>query len=300
MIRAYEAGDAAGVAALIEETAPALYGWKLHRLHGPDRDGGGWKRTRVATGADGGVLGAVTVAWNPVHTGQYTLVVTVAPGHRRQGLGRALVAEARRMRAEPLPLVVQLYGSDAAALALVRAEGGEVVQTTPGFRVDPAAMLPWCAARPVPAGATVDSLAAGTRDELVRAWTDRYVWQHEGWTEPPVSVPRLTRFIEAAVDATTVEVSSGAWVGGRLAAFAAVLVDPGGDTELIAETTRRDEPDGTALVAAVLADCLRRLADRGTAEVELDGHVTDPHLHAVTGTFPPGLPTDPLLVARLG
>jgi hypothetical protein len=77
------------------------------------------------------------------------------------------------------------------------------------------------------------------------------------------------------------------------------MIDPGGVAEVVTETVRRDEPDGAALVAAVLADCLRRLDDLGVAEVDLDGHVTDPHLHPVTMTFPPGLRTAPLFVALL-
>lgn len=299
MTRPYEAEDAAGVAALVDGSSPPLYVWKLHRLHGPDRDEGGWKRTRVAVGADGAIAGAVTVARNRVHTGQYSLVVAVAPDRRRRGLGRTLVRQARRMRVEPLPLVVQLFESDVAGMALLRAEGGEVVQTTPGFEVEPAAMLPWCAAQRAPAGVVLDSLATASRDELVRAWVDLYVWQHEGWTEPPLSLPDLTRYIGTAVDATALDASAGAWVGGRLAAIAAAFVDPDGMTEIVTETARRDEPDGAALVAAVVADCLRRLADRRVAAVTFDGHLTDPHLHPVTGTFPPGLPTDPLLVARI-
>lgn len=51
MIRAYEPEDAARVAALIDESTAPLDVWKLHQLHGPDRDEGGWKRTRVAVGA---------------------------------------------------------------------------------------------------------------------------------------------------------------------------------------------------------------------------------------------------------
>jgi hypothetical protein len=88
-------------------------------------------------------------------------------------------------------------------------------------------------------------------------------------------------------------------VGGRLAAFAGVLLDPGGTPAIVAETVRRDEPDGTALVAAVLADSLRRSAEALIREVDLDGHVTDPHLHPVTQTFPPDLRTDSLHVARV-
>jgi hypothetical protein len=63
--------------------------------------------------------------------------------------------------------------------------------------------------------------------------------------------------------------------------------------DLIVETVRRDEADGTAPVAAVLAESLRRLDERGVASVDLDGHVTDPHLHAVTLTFPSDLPHRP-------
>jgi ribosomal protein S18 acetylase RimI-like enzyme len=128
VIRPYEDGDAAGLAALVDETTPPLYRWALHGLHGPGEDGR-WKRTRVAVGPDGDVAGAVTVAHHSVHRGQYALVVGVAPAHRRQGLGRQLVAEGRRIRPEPLPLVVRFVESDAASTALFRAEGGEIVQT---------------------------------------------------------------------------------------------------------------------------------------------------------------------------
>ena len=126
-----------------------------------------------------------------------------------------------------------------------------------------------------------------------------YVWVHEGWTAPPLSVPLLTDRMAATVAATRREVSSRAFVGGRLAAFAGMLADPGGTTAIVTETVRRDEPDGTALVAAVLADSLRRSARARIREVDLDGHVTDPHLHPVTQTFPPDLPTYPLHVARV-
>jgi hypothetical protein len=63
-------------------------------------------------------------------------------------------------------------------------------------------------------------------------------------------------------------------------------------------TVRRAEPDGTALVAALLATTARRLAAAPPTTVELDGHLTDPHLHPVTRTFPT-LPTAPLLIAHL-
>ena len=70
-------------------------------------------------------------------------------------------------------------------------------------------------------------------------------------------------------------------------------------TALVTETLRRDEPDGVALVAAVFAESPRRLADRGVPEVVLDGHLSDPHLHRVTMTLPPDLPSAPVLVGRI-
>ncbi|HEV7657376.1 MAG TPA: hypothetical protein VGP36_21975 [Mycobacteriales bacterium] len=47
-------------------------------------------------------------------------------------------------------------------------------------------------------------------------------------------------------------------------------------------------------------DGARWLAARGVRVAAFDGHLTDPHLDPVTRTFPPGIPTDPLYVGRLG
>jgi GNAT superfamily N-acetyltransferase len=297
--RPYREGDAVGVAALLEDSAPLTYRSKLHVLHGPGRDEPSRWRTRVAVGPDDEIRGAVTAAHHSVHRGQYVLALTVAPAHRRRGLGRELVAEGLRMRTEPLPMTTQFLGSDEAGAALVRAVGGEIVQTTPRFVADPAVMRGWADAQSIPPGVTVGDLTAVPAAELAVAHRDLYLWQHEDWCAPPIWLPAVTAHAEAAVAVTRPELSSGARVGDRLAAFAIVIDEPGGGLMLISETVRRAEPDGIALVAAVVSDALRRLADAGVREVEFDGHVTDPHLHPVTQTFPPGLRTDPLHVARL-
>ena len=176
--RPYRDGDAAGVAALLEDSAPPLYRWKLHALHGPGRDEPSRWRTRVAVGADGDIRGAVTAAHHSVHRGQYVLAVTVAPAHRRHGLGRELVAEGLRMRTEPLPMTMQFLESDEAGAGLVRSAGGVIIQTTPGFRVDPVAMRDWIDAQPVPPGVVLDDLTGFPRTELVEAHRHRYLWQH--------------------------------------------------------------------------------------------------------------------------
>jgi len=297
--RPYRDGDAGGVAALLEDTAPPTYRWKLHAMHGPGRDEPSRWRTAVAVGPDGEIRGAVTAAHHSVHRGQYGLAVTVGPEHRRQGLGRELVAEALRMRTEPLPMTAQFLGSDQAAAALVRSVDGEIIQTTPGFQADPAAMGEWAAAQPVPSGVVVDDLTGTPAKDLAEAFRDLYLWTHEDWCTPPMSVPAVTAHAETIASALLREVSSGAWVDDRLAALAAVVEEPAGGLMLISETAGRAEPDGVALVAAVVADALHRLADAGVREVTFDGHVTDDHLDPVTHTFPPGLRTDPLHVARI-
>jgi GNAT superfamily N-acetyltransferase len=295
--RAYEDGDAEAVAGLVDPAAPPLYVWKLHALHGPERADPP-KRTRLALGPDGTVMGAVTVGVNPVHLGQYSFAVTVGPAYRRRGLGRELVAEGRRMRTDARPLVTQVYEFDAAGLALVRAEGGKVVQRAPEHRFDPASAAQWCAVQPVPPGVTITGLDAVGHDELIRIWRDMYVWQHADWTLPPLDLPALTRHVERVAGATAKEASAAAWVGGRPVAYAAALIDPGGETEIVSETARRDEPDGTALVAAVVAECLRRLAARGVRAAMFDGHLSDPHFYPATRALHPDGVVH-LLVVRL-
>lgn len=149
LIRPYRDDDAPGIDVLVDETTPPIYLRNQHSLHRLDRKG---RLTRIAVGSSGEVAGAVTVVRHSVHIGQYAMAVEVAPAYRRQGLGRRLVAEAQAMRTEPLPLVAQLVESDTAGLALLRAVGGKIVQTTPMFRPAPASMLDWAAAQPVPPG----------------------------------------------------------------------------------------------------------------------------------------------------
>jgi uncharacterized protein len=100
-VRPNRDGDRSGLRALADASTPRFYATLLHALHGPEEDGHRWKRTRVTVGPDGSVAGAVTLAHHSIHRGQYALVVGVRAEHRRQGLGRALVDEARRMRPPP-------------------------------------------------------------------------------------------------------------------------------------------------------------------------------------------------------
>lgn len=68
---------------------------------------------------------------------------------------------------------------------------------------------------------------------------------------------------------------------------------------VVAETARPDQPHGRTLVAAVLADCLQRLAAAGVRVLEIDGHESDPHLAPVLLSLPARTPADPLMLVEV-
>ena len=60
------------------------------------------------------------------------------------------------------------------------------------------------------------------------------------------------------------------------------------------ETIDRATPDGEAVVAATLAECLRTLAAAGGDQVLVDGHYRAEHLGPVLRTLPDEVPLEVL------
>lgn len=149
VIRPYRAADQAAVDDLVEGGADPLWVSQGHRLHGEAREGGRWRRSLVAEEA-GRVIGAATIARNPVHPGRYNAAVEVAGGSRRRGLGTALIEQVRLLAPEARPLAAKLRPFDAAAVALAERLGGRVYQRCPGPCPDPTAadVVSWCAQHP--------------------------------------------------------------------------------------------------------------------------------------------------------
>ena len=58
----------------------------------------------------------------------------------------------------------------------------------------------------------LDDLTAVSAADLAAAWRDLYIWQHEGWTAPPLSIAALAPVLAAEVAATDRQLSTGAWV----------------------------------------------------------------------------------------
>jgi GNAT superfamily N-acetyltransferase len=296
-LRPWTESDAASVSALLDPGGDPLWAAQGHRLHGPARDGERWRRTLLACHRDQ-VVGAGTVACNPVHAGRYPCAVEVTAGWRRHGVATALVQALRELRPQPLPLAGKIRESDVAAWSFGRAMGGQVYQRCRCPRLDPMAadVTAWCRAA-LTAAERVTSMDALPATQVAALFEEQYRWVHERWS-PVSSLEWLSQISSATTAEASLAASSCAWRSGRVAAAVFALPEPDGSLTLVAETQHRDEADGTVLLSAALARSLTASADHGYRAVELDGHEEDPHLGPIVTELPVAA-TSPLLLVEL-
>lgn len=296
-IRPFAAADQPGVDALLDADADRLWAAQGHRLHGEALDGDRWRRTVIAE-RDGRIVGAATVAGNRVHPGRYNLAVEVATGSRRQGLGRTLVELARLQAPEPVPLAGKLRPADPAGRGLLAAVGGRTYQRCPGLCPDPTAIdvRAWAGGNLAPSDAVVLALGELSPVEWAELWVRQYRWVHQDWS--PAAEGPLRAFAPELVAEADPESSSITVRRSRVIAVSWVFDSPDGAVEIVAETTERSVAGGVTAVAAGLARSLSLLAERGVRRAEIDGHVSDPHLAVVLGTFP-SVPCEPLDLVEL-
>jgi hypothetical protein len=226
--------------------------------------------------------------------------IEVGRQHRRAGIGAALWAALDEHVPATEALITRVLHSQPDAVGFVESIGWDLVEHCPAPRVVPAspAWRAWAAGHPAPPGTIVGPSDAVSAEMVDEAFVDWYVWAHEmiGPLRPRDDVARAAAGTAAELDD---QVSRLVLRDGRIAAFSLVFDDVSdGLRRVIAETTRVDEPGGTALVAAALAATLDACARRGDPLVELEGRTIDPHLPAVMSTFPPH-DTAPMSVVRL-
>jgi hypothetical protein len=182
---------------------------------------------------------------------------------------------------------------DAAARGLAAAIGATPYQRAPCPQLDPssAEIRSWCERHRGP----VTSLERLDPSGVAAAFADVYRWVHEGWAPvgPEHALTAMSELVSADCDRG---LSRGLWRDGRLVAVGFAFPEEG-RAECVLETMRRDELDGVAGVAAVLAGVLSAAHDAGLDEVELDGHDADPHLAPVVATLPPHRDDPRLLIA---
>lgn len=234
----------------------------------------------------GQLVGAVTLGENWVHPSRWTCAIEVAPVHRRRGIGTALLNDARGLRPDVSVLAGKVRPDDLAASGFARSVGARVVQHTPGLFVAPTSpeLARWCEAA-THVDVNVTSLTSVSRQDLAAAFAEQYRWVHASWS-PVGPGPGLGRMAAALTAQADMSLSAAAWRNGRMSALVTVLGGRDRAVEVVAETVTAEEPGGRRLLAATLAHAFAACAERGIEVAELDGHVTDPHLHPLLDGLP--------------
>jgi ribosomal protein S18 acetylase RimI-like enzyme len=294
-VRAFVDSDDAMLATLVESNADPLYAAPSHGLHGVAQDGRDWSRTLIAE-VDGRLVAAVTAARNQIHPGRFILAVEVAAEYRQRGIAGALLDEVGRLRPEPLAFSAKIRPTDAAAMSLLRSRGGDIYQHCPGFRPDPtsAQIAGWCRDQVSPDSIDVVALADFPEAQRAELWVQQYLWVHEDWS--PAAAAPLRELAPELVAEADPEVSVVTTTAGTPQSVTWAFPETDGSLTIVSETVARETPEGMTHVAVGLARCLQHLAET-SADVELDGHRSDPHLSAVAATLP-AAPAHPLLLVE--
>jgi len=226
--------------------------------------------TRSAVALDeAGAVVAVGMLWTSrAHDGRYWADIVVDPARRRRGVGRAMLDHLAGLRGRGIPLMTRGYVDDE-RLAFAFACGARTIQVVPPARVSTTRR------QALRSHAAVVAAGAMSFERVLAAHADMYEWIHRGWS--PVSAEFAAAVNDGLeqdldLDASAVAVDA----EGRVLALAAVYRDSE-PFVLCAETMRPDAPDGERLVEGCVRFALDVLAARGVAEVEFDGHVSDPH-----------------------
>ncbi len=242
-------------------------------------------------------MGQGTVLLVATHRHQYLVEIAVDPGHRRQGIGRALFTELLQIRQQPYPMMAKAMASRPERLAFALALGFHVLMTCPSPQVDPTTpeAQEWIMRQRAPAGTRLVSASDVSDTALTDAWTDQYEWVHESWS-PITSREAVARaFVEQSLPRLDRTHSILAVEGQEIVASGFVSLEVwDGRNFAIVYTTQPTHPAGGRLVGAVAAALLQRLAQSEVRLVEFEGHVVDPHISVITSI--PRVSTDPLSI----
>lgn len=294
--RQWRQSDTSHLNALLDPSADPIWVHQFHGLHGPDREGGEWCRTRVAIDPGGQMIGCATVTLSALHGGRLPCAVEVAPHARRRGLGRALIGEMKALRiSKTTPLSSKVRQRDSAAVAFVSAVGGRAYECSPGIviNVDDSDVQRWAQSRSSSGCRTLEDTSP---EELSHAFAALYEWIHRPWS-PVTSNAVLTTVAALEVADIDRACSAGVWSGGRLVAAAFAFPALVG-FEVVAETTRGDQDGGIDAVADAVATVIRTVRRRGESLLSFDGHMSDPHLQPVLARLPHA-ETDPRYLVEL-
>jgi GNAT superfamily N-acetyltransferase len=291
-LRSWSSDDEAHLDSLLSADVDPLWREQFHGLHGPDRDGTDWRRTRIAVDDRDRMIGCASIVQNPLHPARFPCAIEVAPTWRRQGVGTALLNAVKELRGTvSRPLSTKARASDTAAMAFLTGQGGRVYQSCSAAVIDAddLSVQRWANAQSA-TGCT--DLAHLSLEQLSAAFSTQYLWTHSSWS-PVGDLAALAAAATAEMVDLDRALSAAAWHGGRLAVVVFAFRTPT-HIEVVAETLDEAEPDGERRLAQSIAFVLRAVRRQPHCHmVAVDGHVTDPHLQPVLGSIP-ALTTNPL------
>jgi GNAT superfamily N-acetyltransferase len=263
---------------------------EISAIHGLDLDvDGRWRRTLVYE-KDAAVVGAGSVFRSARHPTRFSLVVAVAPAHRRNKIGSALLGELRRCADRPLLARVRAF--DKAGLGFLDAHGFGLQMRNRTGVVDPTdhATDQWIDLQPV-----IDLDDRASREEIARAHEHAYRWEHESWS-PATARPldeslRLFCGESWLAESARLARCNGAAIG--VASLHGPPLAPSmSELFLIAGTSYRDAPTLRALVAAELA-----FARRQDARVSIEADEANAELWKILEELPAALEPELLLLS---
>jgi GNAT superfamily N-acetyltransferase len=240
---------------------------------------------------DGTVVGTGTATPSAAHRDCAYVHIEVDQSVRRQGIGRAIFAELRQLR--PEPLTARAMASRPGRLAFAEALGFDVLMTCPAPQLDPRApaVREWVAQQPA---TRLIPAARAPRDQFLDAWTECYVWTHATWL--PVHDPQTTRqvLVETQLEALDLDRSLVSLDDHDTITGVGLLYPDVWDNRSFAlcETVSPHTPDGTSITAALVAGVLDKAAQSGLPMVEFEGHESDAHVAVLHDL--PATAADPL------
>jgi GNAT superfamily N-acetyltransferase len=239
------------------------------------------------------VVGVASSHESRIHPTRLWLSVDVREGHRRRGLGTAVV---RALTSDGRPYTLKLFTSDE-ALAFATSLGARVIQTCPPEVVDcsSAGVRDWARLH---LGHTVSGQTVSA-EQILTGWLDMYEWIHADWSPMGRREDVVDVFRSMLADELDLERSRFVLRAGRISAGAYVFrATSGAVREVVAEPSRRAGDWNRADLAACMAAVIAAGADDNPSGLQFDGHLSDPDFYPLLQTIP-GVTGPTLLILEI-
>jgi GNAT superfamily N-acetyltransferase len=292
LIRPFVAADAADLSKIWTGEKSELWHQQSYPLYGHPA------ATTLVAEVDGHLIGVIAGLTSPVHPHGAAGAIDIARAHRRRGYGTGLVRALQRSKPDLFPLRLKVESPDVEAF--VRTLGGYVYQQCRGDAVDLAhpEITRWASRQRESIDVTLCSASRIDPSVLLDAYVDMYTWLHEAWN-PAGSPTVLRERLAVELDDVSGDLSMVAMIDARIVAISLAFPSGERDLEIVAETTRSDQPNGLDVLGILLARQIQLGAVSGYGRLIFDGHISDPHLGPLLDVIPAMKDRTPLLLMAI-